>query len=417
MSKYHLIAIFLTLFDFLTLSVASLINPTCIDEETAFNDDFTILIPIFGDLRYLKNIKFLQNYGKRVLLCSTNQESNEFNREINQIARDFGFRIHRSSIRKTNGRVKPNPWKLFTKTLSNSRITTDARDEIIANSFVVVKTKFCIFLDGDTESNDSLYRLVGLMDEKNYDIASVRVLVAKPTTLTEKLQAIEYQFAMDARRVYPWLTSGACMVAKTKVIRDIMQHHSLFFSGGDIEVGKLAKLLHYRVGHLAFEFFTDAPSTFAAWFRQRMAWAGGGFRHSIINGYKYTWRHPFYFLYFTVVVYGLVAIRWYDAIRFYRLIPAVIVVYWILLFAFRWKNRSWLFFLFPFYALTQVMLIVPLGIYRYTVMAVQSRNIGIIRLRDKPSRKRARVRKQRTGITEMPRGNQFIPQSRATRLG
>jgi cellulose synthase/poly-beta-1,6-N-acetylglucosamine synthase-like glycosyltransferase len=128
----------------------------------------------------------------------------------------------------------------------------------------------------------------------------------------EKLQSIEYAVAMDTRKIYPWLTSWACMIARTKVIRDIMKNHSLLFSGGDIEIVKLAKMLGYKVGHLHFEFFTDVPSTFKAWFKQRMAWFGGGFRHAVINMHQYTWRHPLFYFYTTFLVFLLTPLRWYE---------------------------------------------------------------------------------------------------------
>ncbi len=122
------------------------------------------------------------------------------------------------------------------------------------------------FLNGDTVAYEPLQKLVGHFRDMKYDICSVRVLASESNTLCEKLQAIEYELSMDSRKIYPWLTSGACMVAKTEVIGDIMQHHSLFFSGGDIEIGKLAKILKYNVGHIPFELYTDVPITFKAWF-------------------------------------------------------------------------------------------------------------------------------------------------------
>jgi cellulose synthase/poly-beta-1,6-N-acetylglucosamine synthase-like glycosyltransferase len=255
------------------------------------------------------------------------------------------------------------------------------RDEIIRDSFEVVTTKYCIFLDGDTVAEGDMRKLITQMEEHQYDLASVRVLASKKNSLIEKLQSVEYELAMDARHIYPWLTSGACMVAKTEIIQKIMGHHSLFFSGGDIEIGKLARMLHFKVGHIPFKFYTDVPSTFKAWFKQRMAWSGGGFRHAIINIHQYTWRHPFFYFYFTFLVYLLWPLRWYEMIMHPGVIPFVVFLYWSLILIFHLRFFRLFYLAFPLYALLQVMVLVPLGIYTYIRMARSSRNAGFIKLR------------------------------------
>ncbi len=209
-------------------------------------DDFSILVPIFGNMSYLKNIDFLSQYGDRVILCTTTKENSKFNQDINKIAKQNNFRIFRSEVVLASSRYKPNPWKLFLGALHGKKKNIEedveikinkeiARDEIIRDSFNVVHTEYCIFLDGDTVAKCDVKNLVGTAKYFEYDLASVRVLASKKDTIMEKLQSVEYELAMDARKIYPWLTSGACMVAKTDVIKNIMGHHSLFFSGGDIE--------------------------------------------------------------------------------------------------------------------------------------------------------------------------------------
>jgi hypothetical protein len=346
--------------------------------------DFSILIPIFNDIKYLKNVEFLKPYGSRVVLCTTTKESAAFNEALTAVSKQFGFRIFRSEVPLSTVTAKPNPWKLFHHTLKSdaaTRLRTETvRDEIIRESFDIVETPYCIFLDGDTVAERDLRELVAVCKHENYDIASVRVLASQENTMTEKLQAIEYRLAMDARRLYPWLTSGACMIARTEIIRNIMLHHSLFFSGGDIEIGKLSKMLHYRVGHIPFVLYTDVPTTFRAWFKQRMAWCGGGFRHTIVNCYTYIWRHPFYFLYFTVIVYGATPLRWYEMIRHPEILPFVYCIYLILLALLHRRRMKWYYAIFPLYALVQVMFIVPLGAYTYFKMAKKGGNLGLIRL-------------------------------------
>lgn len=355
--------------------------------DTKFVDDkFSILIPIFGNLSYLKNVDFLKDYGDRVVLCTTTKESDEFNVKIEEVSQKYGFRVFRSEVVLSSTTAKPNPWKLFHLTLKNNETPEEVlkmetvRDEIIKDSFESITTPYCIFLDADTVAEGSLNELVSTFIYRGYDIASVRILASKEETLSEKLQAIEYRLAMDARRLYPWLTSGACMIAKTEVIKEVMLHHSLFFSGGDIEIGKLSKMLGYKVGHIPFVLFTDVPETFKAWFKQRMAWCGGGFRHTIVNFTTYIWRHPFYFFYFTVIVFAATPLRWYEIINNPGILPFVYMIYLFLIVVLHLRHLKWYYLLFPIYALVQVMFIVPLGVYTYLKMAKNGRNIGLIRL-------------------------------------
>lgn len=394
-------AIFLvSLIDFVVLVRARFKKHHAIHKYTKTDLDYTILIPIFGNMSYLRNIDFLKEYAKHVVLCTTTKETPKFNMAIEKISQENGFRIFRSDVVASSVQ-KPNPWKLFTYTLHGSgklkkqenninvieRFSKEtARDEIIRDSFVAIDTSYCIFLDGDTIAKEKLFKLVHLMRELDFDLASVRVLASKQKTLMEKLQSVEYALAMDARKIYPWLTSGACMVAKTSVIKDIMQHHSLFFSGGDIEIGKLAGILKYKIGHIRFEFYTDVPSTFKAWFKQRMAWFGGGFRHAVINLHRYSWRHPLFYFYTTILVYLLTPLRWYEVIMHPFILPVIIVLYWILIFIFHWKTRRWFYFLFPFYALIQIFILVPLGMFTYFRMVFSTNNIGLIKLRHKKTR-------------------------------
>lgn len=380
---YIVVVALIAFVDFITITRSKFIKPDKPTAQTPLNNDFSVLIPIFGNLKYLKNVEYLKDYGSKVILCTTTKESEEFNRGITEISQKYGFRIFRSEVHLATAKHKPNPWKLFTNTLAEeTSINTEvARDEIIKDSFGAVTSKYCIFLDGDTVTEKRLELLAGMMEQREYDLASVRVLASKEDTVMEKLQAIEYELAMDARKIYPWLTSGAGMIAKTEVIKDIMKHHSLFFSGGDIEIGKLASIMGYKVGHFSFVFYTDVPETFKAWFKQRMAWCGGGFRHAIVNFHKFTWKQPVFFLYVTILVYALTPLRWYEVIKNPQALPIVIGLYWLLIFVFHWEKRSWYFLLFPIYALIQILIIVPLGFYTYIKMAMHSDNVGFIKLR------------------------------------
>lgn len=348
-------------------------------------DDYTILVPIFGNIKYLKNVRFLAPYGAKVVLCTTQGEAPEFDQALQAVADRHGFRIFRSEVVQTSG-SRTNPWRLLSRTLDSrsgaQRAAAEtARDRIIRESFAHVQTTFTIFLDGDTVASEDLGMLAAAARDSGHDIASVRILASRTATLAEKLQAIEYEAAMNARRIYPWLTSGACVIGRTRALHAIMYHHSLFFSGGDIEIGKLAKLLKYSVGHIPFVLYTDVPETLRAWFKQRVAWCGGDFRHAVINSHRYSWRHPFYFLYSTVIVHVLMPLRWYELLVHPRVLLTVIPVYWLLTLATNWGRLQPQFTLYPFYSLVQVMIVVPLGMCMYVRMVVRSRNVGRIRLR------------------------------------
>ncbi len=395
-TPYILIPLLLSLVDFVTIIRSKLAKTAVIPAGKVQDcDDFTILIPIFGDMRYLRNLAFLSQYPGRVLLCTTTKERPEFNAQIEALAKQYHFAIYRSQVPISSSKgASPNPWRLFTSTLQARTPNTpayqeaiytlseEARDEIMRESSRVVTTAYSIFIDGDTTAEESLYQLVGFMKQKDFDLASVRVLASRSETIIEKLQSVEYELAMDARRIYPWLTSGAAMIAKTNIMKEVMGHHSLFFSGGDIEIGKLAKMVGYKVGHIAFTFYTDVPRTFRAWVRQRMIWFGGEFRHAVVNAHQYTWRHPLYFFYSTFLVYLLTPIRWYEVIEYPLVIPVVVVLYLGIIFLFHWKKAKPFYLLFPLYALFQVMILVPLGVYTYFKMAFSAENTGIIKLRD-----------------------------------
>jgi cellulose synthase/poly-beta-1,6-N-acetylglucosamine synthase-like glycosyltransferase len=394
------IPVVISLVDFIIITRSKFVTQHKASFETKELDDFTILVPIFGDIAYLKNIDYLKQYSSHVVLCTTTKESDEFNSQLNLIAQHFGFKIFRSEVPIASSKFNPNPWKLFTSTLTpNLQFSTSiARDEIMRDSFAVVKTKYCLFLDGDTYSEDRLEKLVGLMVEKDFDVASLRVLVSKTDTLIEKLQSVEYELSMDARRVYPWLTSGAATLAKTIFIKEIMKHHSLYFQGGDIEIGRLALILGYKMGHLSFTFYTEVPSTFKAWWKQRQAWFGGGFRHAVINIHVHNFRQPLFFFYNTVLVFLAFPLRWYEAITHPLVLPMVTLIYWFLIFTFHWKKKKWFYFYFPLYALVQIMVLVPIGVFTYFRMAFQSENIGLIKIK-KDSDKQIELKIKARAIT------------------
>jgi hypothetical protein len=336
------------------------------------SDDYALLVPIFNDIKYLGNIEFLKKHAHHVILCTTNQESPEFVTAMERVSRKYGFRVSYSPV---EGKGK-NPWAIYYKTLL-------AHDAVLKETTYKLTEKYVIFIDGDTHVDGDLTVLCGAMEENQWDIASVRVLPSQRKSIIEHLQGIEYDIAMRARLIYPWLTSGAGMVARTSVMSAIMDNHSLFFNGGDIEIGKLADMMGYKVGHIPMVFYTDIPPTFTRWVNQRRSWMCGKFRHSVIN-IEHNLKYPFHFIYFSFIIYILYPFKVAELLTRPHLIPVILLVYVIATYAANWKVRSKWMLVFPLYALFQIMVIMWLGIYRYATTVRQTGNFGRIRMVSNP---------------------------------
>jgi cellulose synthase/poly-beta-1,6-N-acetylglucosamine synthase-like glycosyltransferase len=234
------------------------------DYNSAFQDKITVVIPAFGNPKYLEKIRPL---GVKTVVVTTDHETPQFEQKLTSL----GVDALRASIEH------PHSYNLLRYAAAR------------------VETPYVLCLDADTEVGDDVTKVPSMLIENELDLASFLVLPKNPTNLVEKLQHYEYSLSMNARKVYPWLTSGAAIAGNTEVIKDILAHHSLFFSGGDIEIGKMAKLRGHRVGHFSFRMYTETPNTFRKLAKQRYVWAGGTFRHSIVNMFTYAWRAPYFF--------------------------------------------------------------------------------------------------------------------------
>src|SRR6476620_2490585 len=75
---------------------------------------FDVLVPIYGDIRYLTNVDFLDSYGRQVILCTTSGETDDFRQSLEEIAANHGFRVFHSDYvppsagtrRRTGGTVR-----------------------------------------------------------------------------------------------------------------------------------------------------------------------------------------------------------------------------------------------------------------------------------------------------------------------
>lgn len=306
------------------------------------DDDYTFIVPIFGDPRYFRNGEYLAKYRDRALIA-VNIDSPKMEAFVKEL-RAQGWRVHAARL---TGRV--------------------SCPEIVFDALPHVTTKYAIRIDGDTISIDDPGRAVAAVRAAGADLCSVKVAALQPRRLIERLQAVEYDMSMLGRHNRAWMTSGACMIARTAVLYNILGSHSFWFPGEDIETGVIAK--HYRlsVRHVDIRFLTQVPETFGAWFRQRRMWWSGSFRMAFINADQ-TLRFPLTFVYTACVVWLLWIAKWHeltDAGHLAAILPFVLLLYTGVCFFSNWSVRSRWMIIYPYYALFQALVLPPLGAAYY----------------------------------------------------
>lgn len=346
--------------------------------------DFRILVPIWGQVNYLLNVPYLSQYGSKVTLCTTNDETDVFYAELTEIAHAHGFQIYRDAgahqKRASGSRRRGRSQRATSGTI---------RDGLIRRALATVEEPYVVPLDADSTTNQRISILVGELVHGGFDIASIRVVPANPEECAlTRLQRLEYGYAMQLRFIVPWMISGACHVAKTPVLRDVMNRHSLFFQGNDVEIGVVAKARSYKVGHIPFEVLTDVPAKVTPFLRQRIAWAGGEFRLFIVNC-RFVLKHPFVWIYCGAIAIGGFVLRWMTFMTpGYGLITGG-AMYIALVWYLHSRRRSRWVLLMPVYTLFSSMIMTPLGIIWYFKMAIESGNWGVIRPAREPAPPRA----------------------------
>ncbi|MBN9794411.1 N-acetylglucosaminyltransferase [Pseudonocardia sp. TMWB2A] len=335
--------------------------------------DFAVLVPIYGNIRYLENVDYLATYGPKVVLCTTTHETDEFNRALIEIASRHGFRIFRAHAapashdgkRATGGTV---------------------RDTVIREVLPTLAETYVVCIDADTTTTQPLEILIGAMVSRGLDVASIRLVPSNARhSIMTRLQAYEYRLAMKMRVIAPWLVSGACHAGRTEALRDVMRHHSLFFQGNDVETGVLAEGMGYRVGHVPFEVPTTVPETFRAWWRQHLAWAGGEFRLFVVNA-RIGLRHPYFWSYGLIVTILMLPLRWHAIVHANSILAIVVVLYIALGLYLHRAGRDLALLAVPFYAAFISLVLVPLGAFSYAKMALSARNAGVIRVPERSVR-------------------------------
>ena len=328
--------------------------------------DYLLMPTVYGDIKYLQNLKFLKKYSDKVLVCTSKYESKAFYKDLRKICRENGLRYACAELPIVKGKPVKNAYTIY-------------RGILTANKHRVKDDTPCILMDADTFAKENVNNLARAFVQSGYDIASLRCEASKTEKVIEQLQAFEYKLAMDNRHMDPWLTSGACNVGKASVLRRVFARHSNFFAGGDIEIGKLARIMGYKIGHLDFAFYTAVPDTFKDWYNQRIVWFAGGIRHHVTNIGSFGWYHFFMLFYNSLLIYLLLPLRWIEFVNFPLTLVAAIVISWLYTFILIYGNgwrRSYL--LLPFYSFLQTMIILPVALVRYIRLAWTQRSLGLL---------------------------------------
>jgi hypothetical protein len=333
--------------------------------ETARNFDYAILVPIFNKIEYLKNIPFLAEQSCNIYILTTNRETPEFNESLEKICNLNNFKLFKADIDINREKT---PWLLFSIALHGK-----------SNSLDMISNKHLILIDGDTYSNDDLDTLVCTMDKNMFDVASVKILPDLPLNILKKLQYIEYSIAMQARTIFPYLTSGAALIGKREVLKRIYARHSMYFQGGDIEVGILAKRMGFKINYIPFEFYTEVPAKVLQLSKQRLSWASGTFRLFVVNIFQTLRNHPWEVFYTIVLIYTLLYLKILNMILYFPIIFITCYLsYIIFLTIVTLKDFNIAIILAPLYSLLQAFLFLPLGCIIYCRRVLLSRNLGLI---------------------------------------
>jgi len=315
----------------------------CTEESSS---DYTIIVPVFNDPSYLQNYEFLKEHKDRVVIASLLGQNAKMDAFIVKLMSE-GFTVN-AELENEQQNLATEYYSIMKRT-----IETGVYDGLRQASVRSVKTKYAVFLDGDSVPDGNLGKAIAVMEREGLDLASVRVIPNSEKKLIEKMQAIEYKIAMRGRHFRPWLISGACCIGRTTALREIMNTHSLYFSGGDAEIGIIAKEMKQKIGYINFTVLTHIPSTFSSWFKQRVNWFGGTFRLFVINFDKHL-KSPLLLTYVLVFAFALLPIKFLDISQDWTILPLVLLFYIPIIFA-SWQVRNRYMLLFPYTAPFKVL--------------------------------------------------------------
>jgi cellulose synthase/poly-beta-1,6-N-acetylglucosamine synthase-like glycosyltransferase len=323
--------------------------------------DFTIVIPLFGHPRYFARRDRLEHLRERILVAL--EVSNEAMQDFALQLEQEGWRVFRTVV------DRPSPPRLLLAALEADAVTT----------------AYVMRLDADSVVGHDLPNAVAAARADGADLCSMKVLAHnRRQNACTRFQALEYDMAMLARHYRPWLISGAGVVARTPMLREILRRHSLSPIGEDIEMGRVAFARRMRVRHLDVVIETDVPDSWPALFRQRRLWWAGNFRHSVVNFDRNALQLPGWTLYnLSLVWVGIHFHAWRYPL--YLLKPSLTLLYFLLLLVAvsaattliaNWQVRAPLMAVYPVYAMVQSMLIMSVGALWYLRLLAQTHEPG-----------------------------------------
>jgi cellulose synthase/poly-beta-1,6-N-acetylglucosamine synthase-like glycosyltransferase len=337
--------------------VARFRPPISVDPWLSPSDDYTVIVPLYGDPRYFENRSYLEPLKGNVLLA-VHAGDKGMDRFAVELETD-GWRVHRA---RCHSRPIGVPEIVYSALKSG-----------------LVGTTYVVRLDGDSHAQDDIGCAIAAIARADADVCSVKVRVSEPRRAVEQLQAVEYDMSMLSRHFRPWLTSGACMVAKADVLRLVLAYHSRWFPGEDMETGRIAKHFGFRVLHCDWSVYTKAPSTWRGWFRQRRSWWSGNFRHAIQN-FDVNVRYSAWMVYYAGLVWGMLTGKLLAFVHEYEYIPLLVCAYTVVTVVANWQVRNRWMLAFPYYALFQVVVMPPVGAYFYVRLCLQRGRVGRYRI-------------------------------------
>jgi hypothetical protein len=316
------------------------------------SQDFTIVVPVFGHPRYFDPERLVR-YRHKVLVAM--EISAPLMADYADQLEAGGWRVARLVLED------PNPAAL------------------VAAALPAVTTRYTFRLDADTAIGDDVAAAVAAAEVAGADVCSIKCAVANRTNVVTKLQALEYRMAMLCRHFRPWLTSGACFLARTDALRQIMARHSNWTPGEDIETGRTALALRMRIRHLDMIVYTDAPDSWRALFNQRRLWWAGSFRHWWVNVDRNLLHLPVLTSYYLLAIWALWYAKSWATLSPGAFLSSLPVAYLAYLFVTLTSNLQvaspWMV-VFPFYALAQVLVMPPFGAVKYFELARRRRRVG-----------------------------------------
>jgi cellulose synthase/poly-beta-1,6-N-acetylglucosamine synthase-like glycosyltransferase len=323
------------------------------------SDDYTVLVPVYGHRRFFESREHLESYKSHiiVLLGTAADGMDAFGDELEA----DGWRVHRDPL--SESAVSP---RLIARALHAG----------------IVKTTYVLRMDADTRPVDDLGRMVAAMDIDGAAICSVKVYVNSPVTQCQKYQALEYRMAMQTRHYRALSMSGACYIAKTSALREILSRHSYWWAGEDFETGRAAYGLGKRIRHINGIVLTDAPETWRALFKQRSIWWAANFRAGFINFDKNLVHMPWWTFYYVAVVWLGIAVKWGslpDYLSWKNFVVGLVllmVVYAAITVIANWHVRQWRMLVYPPYAFAQVTIMPIAGAIHFWRLSWRIGSLG-----------------------------------------